>query len=130
MRKSFNSIDVLGIQGIFIWLVVVLLRRTNIVGGELCTFLLGVLPNLGAAWLVTAIIKNLVVKIMKENYTIAAHSINCITILLIALCSEFFFFIVYGRAFDYADIVVTAIAQVIIFLLPIALNQLDRRAEE
>lgn len=51
-KNKMGSVEILGYVGILLWLGVIVLREMNLSAGPAYQFLLGVLPNVGAAWVV------------------------------------------------------------------------------
>jgi hypothetical protein len=81
-------VEILGYIGLGIWVAVVFLRGYGLLNNDLYLFFLGILPNLGAAWLVTMIGKWLVVLNWKQDYSIKKHLMICIGVVVLALTSE------------------------------------------
>ena len=123
MKKiKFGSMEILGYVGIVIWVAVNFLRGADLPNHAACRFLLGVLPNLGAAWGMTMFGKWMILLLYKKSYTLKAHGMLCFGIFMLALLSEWIHDAFLGSPFDGCDIWMTALAQVIIFFLPIAIN--------
>ena len=68
MKKiKFGSIEILGYIGGLIWIAVILLRGIYFSNNYMYFFLVGILPNLGAAWLITMFGKWIVLLICKQD---------------------------------------------------------------
>ena len=120
MKKiKFGSIEILGYVGMLIWAAVILLRGISFSNNSMYLFLVGILPNLGAAWVITMFGKWLVLFICKQDYSTKKHCIFCFGIIILAFVSELIHDSFLNSPFDVCDIVITIIAQLIIFLIPI-----------
>ena len=120
MKKiKFSSIEVLGIVGLVLWNVVNLLREIQPSGNAAYLFWLGVLPNLGAAWGMTMFGKWALILLAKQNYTLKTHALLCAGIAALALGSEVVHDLFLNSAFDFYDIMVTGIAQLLMFFVPV-----------
>jgi hypothetical protein len=115
-------VEILGYIGLGIWVAVVFLREYGLLNNDLYLFFLSILPNLGAAWLVTMIGKWLVVLNWKQDYSVKKHLVVCISVVVLALVSEIIHDLFLKSPFDKYDILLTAVAQVFIFFLPIKMN--------
>ena len=121
MKKiKFGSIEVLGYIGLFVWIAVNFMRKGNLSGNAIYLFSLGVLPNLGAAWIMTMFGKWIVLFVFKQNYTIKKHCIICLIIVGLALVSEFIHDSFLDSPSDICDILLTIAAQLAMFFAPIA----------
>jgi len=123
MKKiKFGSIEILGYIGGLIWIAVILLRGIYFSNNYMYFFLVGILPNLGAAWLITMFGKWIVLLICKQDYSIKRHFIICFGVLILAFVSELIHDSFLNSPFDICDIVITIIAQLTIFLIPIVIK--------
>ena len=118
-KIKFGSIEILGYIGGLIWVAVILLRGVSFSNNSTYLFLIGILPNLGAAWIITMFGKWIVLFICKQDYSIKRHCIICFGVLVLALVSELIHDSFLNSPFDVCDIVITIIAQLTIFLIPI-----------
>lgn len=120
MKKiRLGSIEILGYIGIVIWVAVVFLRGINVSNNSMYFFLLGVLPNLAAAWVFTMFGKWIVLFTLEKKYTFKLHLIICIGIFGLALISEFMHDLFLNSPFDIYDILFTGIAQITIISIPL-----------
>ena len=120
MKKlKFGSMEILGYIGILIWVAVILLRGVRLSDNAVYLFLRGSLPNLGAAWAVTLFGKWIILFVFKQAYTMKKHIIFCLGLAVLALASEVIHDVFFGSPFDFYDILVMIVAQLIIFFLPI-----------
>jgi hypothetical protein len=123
MKKiKLGTVEVLGCIGLLIWAAVILLRQLDLSENTFYIFTLGVLPNLGAAWVVTLFGKWACLFIMRQPYSTKKHLILSLVIIALALASESVHDAFLATPFDRHDILLTLVAQVIILLLPSALN--------
>ena len=121
-RFEIGSIEVLGSMGILIWALVLFLRTRNMPNNDFCVFVIGMLPNLAAAWISTMIGKWIIVLGLKRRLTVRVYGVLCFSIMLFALCSELIYDLYFDSAFDIYDLVVTAMAQIVAFILPLLLQ--------
>ena len=119
MKIRRGSIEILGYIGLILWVSIILQRMWGSSVSDVDTFIIGIAPNIGAAWLVTLIGKLIVIFGFKQDLTIKKHFLICAGVLSIALISEIFYYVFFHRAFDMWDIIATVVAQLIIFTLPL-----------
>lgn len=120
MKKiKFESIEVLGYIGILIWGAVIALRGNLMLDNTYYKFLLGVLPNLGAAWSITMFGKWMIELKLKREYNRNMHLIICLSILVFAFISEIIHHLFLNSPFDIYDMITTIIAQIVMFVIPI-----------
>ena len=120
MKKiKFGSIEILGYIGGLIWVAVILLRGISFSDNSIYLFLVGILPNLGAAWAITMLGKWIVLFICKQDYGIKKHCIVCFGVIILAFASELVHDSLLNSPFDIYDMAITIIAQLIILLVPI-----------
>jgi len=120
MKKiKFGSMEILGYMGGLIWGAVILLRGISFSNNSIYLFLVGILPNLGAAWVTTMFGKWIVLFICKQDYSIKKHCIFCFGIIILAFLSELIHDSFLNSTFDIYDMVITIIAQLIVFSVPI-----------
>ena len=106
-------------MGGLIWGAVILLRGISFSNNSIYLFLVGILPNLGAAWVTTMFGKWIVLFICKQDYSIKKHCIFCFGIIILAFLSELIHDSFLNSTFDIYDMVITIIAQLIVFSVPI-----------
>lgn len=114
-----GSVELLGYTGIFIWAAVILLRGASLTNNSLYLFLLGILPNLGAAWAITMFAKWVILFTLKRSVTVKIHFCICVAIIILALISEMIHDMFLGSSFDIYDMLITVVAQLFIFFIPI-----------
>jgi len=120
MKKlRIGSIEILGYTGIIIWVTVNILREYNLSDNSVYLFFLGMLPNLGAAWVVTMFGKWIVIFVWKRSLTVKIHLFICMGIFVLAIGSEIVHDLFLNSPFDTYDILITIIAQIFIFFIPI-----------
>lgn len=118
-KIKFGTIETMGYLGILIWVSVIVLRGLHLSTNATYQFFLGILPNVGAAWLMTMLGKWFILFVLKQRLTIAKHVLLCTGVFILALASEIFHDLFLNSPFDPYDILVTAVAQLLILLLPI-----------
>jgi len=118
-KIKFGSMEILGYIGGVIWIAVILLRALSFSDNFIYLFFLGILPNLGAAWVMTMFSKWILLLVWKQNYNMKKHCIICFGIVILAFASELIHDSFLNSPFDICDIVITIIAQLTIFLIPI-----------
>lgn len=116
---KFGTVEILGYIGGIVWVAVIFLRGKLLPLNEIAIFLLGILPNLGAAWSITMITKWIVLFILKRDVTIKIHTVICVSIFILAVVSEVIHDLFLNAPFDAYDIMLTTIAQAIIFFIPV-----------
>lgn len=120
MKKvTIGSVEVLGYIGMVIWVAVIFLRKYSWLDNSVYLFLLGILPNLGAAWVMTMFGKWIVISSGKRNFTVKVHLFICIGVFVLALGSEIIHDLFLKSPFDLYDILITIIAQIFMFFIPI-----------
>lgn len=123
MKKiKLGSMEWLGGIGIFLWVATVVLRDDNFSSHALYIFIMGILPNLAAAWVFTIFGKWVVIFSLKRAYSTKIHLINCAGVFIMAFLSEVVHDLFLNSPFDVFDILITVVAQVFIFALPLLVN--------
>lgn len=121
MRKIyFGSVEIMGFIGIVLWIAVTFLRGYAISDNSIYLFLRGIVPNLGAAWAATMFGKWIILYVFKQKITIRIYFYLCAGIFALALISETVHDLFLNSPFDFYDIIITAIAQILMFSIPIA----------
>jgi len=118
-KIKFGSIEILGYIGGLIWIAVILLRNLSFSDNFICLFFLGILPNLGAAWAMTMFSKWILLFVCKQDYSIKKHCMICFGIAILAFASELIHDSFLNSPFDIYDMMITIIAQLIVFFVPI-----------
>lgn len=120
MKKiKFGTMEILGYAGIFLWLAVIFLRSIHLSDNAIYLLILGILPNAGAAWGVTMFGKWVIIFGCKQNYNLKKHLILCTGIVILAFVSEMVHHLFLNSPFDWRDMAVTILAQLIVIVLPI-----------
>lgn len=120
MKKiRIGSIEVMGYIGIIVWVGIVFLRQYSLSDNSVYLFFRGILPNLGAAWAATMFGKWIVIFIWKRSLSVKMHLFICIGVFTLALGSEIIHHLFLNSPFDKYDILITLIAQIGIFFIPI-----------
>ena len=123
MRKiKFGSMELLGYTGMLLWMAVLLLRSRNLSDNTVYLFLLGILPNLAAAWTMTMFGKWFILFVCKQRYTVKKHYILCLGIMILALLSEWIHDVFLNSPVDFYDILITLIAQLVLLFLPMLIK--------
>lgn len=123
MKKiRMGSIEILGYIGLIIWVAVIFLRKYSLSDNNVYLFFLGILPNLGAAWIATMFGKWMVIFVWKRSFTVKIHLFICIGLFALAFGSEIIHDLFLNSSFDAYDILITMIAQISIFFIPIVLK--------
>lgn len=123
MKKiKFGSIEVMGYIGIAIWIAVIICRGHVQWDNNIYKFWLGILPNLGAAWVMTMFAKWFVNLVLKFEYKFRVHIFTCIGIFCLALISEVIHDLFLNSPFDAIDIIITVIAQIFMIGIPLAIK--------
>lgn len=117
-QNKTDLVEILGCIGIFIWVAVIFLREMMFWDNRVYLFLLGILPNLGAAWAATLFGKWLIQFKWKKKWNAKSYFALCVMIFILALLSEIVHDLFLQSPFDFYDILITAIAQAAIFVLP------------
>ena len=121
-KKKFGSIEILGCVSILIWVTVLFLRGRNVSHNNTYLFVIGMLPNLAAAWISTAIGKWFIIRVLKRRVTTDVYLLLCFSIVIFSFCSELIYERYFSSVFDIYDILVTAFAQIVIFVVPLLLR--------
>jgi len=119
-RIKMGSVEILGYTGIFLWIAIILLRGISLTNNSLYLFLLGIFPNLAAAWAMTMFAKWVILFILKRSVTVKIHFCICAAIIFLALISEVIHDMFLGSPFDIYDMLITVVAQLFIFFIPMA----------
>jgi hypothetical protein len=121
-KKKLGSIEILGYVGVLIWAMVLFLRGRNVSHNSIYLFVIGMLPNLAAAWISTAIGKGFIIRVLKRSVTTDVYLLLCFSIVIFSFCSELIYERYFSSVFDIYDILVTAFAQIVIFVIPLLLR--------
>ena len=126
MKKiKFGIIEILGYIGLIVWLAVNQLRSIYLSDNATYIFLLGILPNLGAAWAMTMFGKWLILLALKQSYSIKKHRLLCFGILGLGLASEIIHDLFLNSPFDIYDMLITVVAQGGMYCLPVRFKDMD-----
>ncbi|MFV0363902.1 MAG: hypothetical protein ACK5LL_12575 [Suipraeoptans sp.] len=128
MKKiRMGVVEIMGYIGMFLWLATLFLRNINLSANTGYQFVLGVLPNIGAAWVMTMFGKWIIIFGFKQSFTVKKHIILCVGIVLMALVSEFIHDLFLNSPFDPYDMVVTIVAQCLMVFLPVCTKDIYRQ---
>ncbi|NLL29552.1 MAG: hypothetical protein GX258_00540 [Clostridiales bacterium] len=105
---------VFGIIGGFSWTIAYLLRETAINNIEQVNFILGVMPNIAAAWFFIWMAENIFERSNKE-FTLKASAIASGVIFILGLISEVIHDLFLDSPFDIFDMIATTCA-IIVYL--------------
>lgn len=126
-KVKISSIEILGILGLFVWMLTIFLRKHYSINSIAPIFC--VTPNFGGAWLATAMLKQLFSpafgenKVTRVDFTRKVLFYICIVVMLMALINEFLPFLNIGTSFDLYDVMATLLAEIIAFSLPVILKE-------
>jgi len=118
-RIKIGVVEILGYIGIIIWVAIIFLREYNLSDNRVYLFFIGILPNLAAAWGTTMFAKWIVIFVCKRSITVKIHLLLCMGIIAFAFGSEIVHDLFLSSPFDVYDMIITFIAQIIMFLTPI-----------
>ncbi|NLZ33580.1 hypothetical protein [Clostridium isatidis] len=107
--KKLSLTTVFGLIGALSWGLTVLLRGTSLNNIELIQFILGMMPNISAAWFFIWMGERLFEKSKKE-FNFKACLLTSGTIFLLGLISEIIHDLFLDSPFDIVDIIATACA--------------------
>jgi len=119
IKFKFGSIEIMGYIGGLLWGAIIAVRLFPLPTNEIYRLIIGIAPNLGAAWIVTMFSKWVVIFALKQNYTVKQHAVICVCIVILALASEFIHDAFLGSPFDVYDMIITIVAQLCMFAIPI-----------
>lgn len=120
MKKiKMGTVEILGFIGIAVWVAVILLRENPLSSSYAYWFVLGILPNLGAAWAFVMFAKWAVIFGLKREITPKSYLLICVVVLALALVSEVIHDLFQNSPFDVYDILITVVALLIAYFLPI-----------
>lgn len=110
--KKYTITTVFGVIGILSWLLTLLLRERSWNGMEIMQFLLGVMPNISACWLLLWFGENSVMK-KGKMFTFKVATTLSVVIFLLAVVSEMVHDVFLNSPFDKNDIIATILAVVV-----------------
>ena len=110
--KKYTITTVFGVIGILSWLLTLLLRERSWNGMEIMQFLLGVMPNISACWLLLWFGENRVMK-KGKMFTFKVATTLSVVIFLLAVVSEMVHDVFLNSPFDKIDIIATMLAVVV-----------------
>lgn len=110
--KKYTITTVFGVIGILSWLLTLLLRERSWNGMEIMQFLLGVMPNISACWLLLWFGENSVMK-KGKMFTFKVATTLSVVIFLLAVVSEMVHDVFLNSPFDKNDIIATMLAVVV-----------------
>lgn len=113
MKKKIGSIEILGFIGLVVWILNNLIRNQFHTVNPILIFIMGIIPNIGAAWFALALGKFIVQYLFKKPYSLQIHLFICIGILAVALAYEIYYHSssnFYRRPFDVFDMLATLLS--------------------
>ena len=110
--KKYTITTVFGVIGIASWLFTLLLRERPWNGMEIMQFILGVMPNISACWLLLWFGENRVMK-KGKMFTFKVATTLSVVIFLLAVVSEMVHDVFLDSPFDKNDIIATILAIVV-----------------
>lgn len=110
--KKYTITTVFGVIGIASWLLTLLLRERPWNGMEIMQFLLGVMPNISACWVLLWFGENRVMK-REKKFTFKVATTLSVVIFLLAVASEVVHEAFLNSPFDKNDIIATMLAGVV-----------------
>ena len=114
--KSLLTSKALGVIGAILWAATIILRETTLNSIGILNFILGIAPNIGAAWLFTFLIENIYSSLLKRRFAIKAAATTSIAIWILSLGSEIIHDLFLNSPFDINDIIATSFALMIYFI--------------
>ncbi|WP_461612042.1 hypothetical protein [Clostridium sp. Marseille-QA1073] len=122
--KNFLTTKTLGVIGAISWTGTIILRETTLNSIQVLNFILGIAPNIAAAWLFAFSMEITYSTLLKRKFKIKDALTISMTIWLLSLGSEIIHDLFLNSPFDINDIIATAFA-LIIFLIIFYLNNKD-----
>lgn len=110
--KKYTITTVFGVIGILSWLLTLLLRERPWNGMEIMQFILGVMPNISACWVLLWFGENRVMK-KRKMFTFKVATTLSVVIFLLAVVSEMVHDVFLNSPFDKNDIIATILAIVV-----------------
>lgn len=126
--KNFLTTKTLGVIGAISWTGTIILRETTLTSIQAFNFILGIAPNIAAAWLFAFSMEIIYSTLLKRKVRIKDALTISMTIWLLSLGSEIIHDLFLNSPFDINDIIATAFA-LIIFLIIFYLNNEDLNTE-
>ncbi len=114
--KSSLTTKTLGAIGGISWSGTIILRETTLNSIQILNFILGIAPNIAAAWLFAFLMENIYPALLKRKSTIKAALVTSVAIWALSLGSEIVHDLFLNSPFDINDIIATGFA-LIIFLI-------------
>ncbi|MEW9095458.1 MAG: hypothetical protein AB2417_10295 [Clostridiaceae bacterium] len=126
--KNFLTTKTLGIIGAISWSGTIILRGTTLNNIEILNFILGIAPNIAAAWLFAFAVEVIYSEILKRKFTNKEAITTSVTIWMLGLVSEIIHDLFLNSPFDINDMIATSFA-LIIFLIIFCSNNKDLSSE-
>ena len=111
-----------GLIGILTWCLTLFLRGTNISTMQVPNFILGIMPNISAAWFFIWICE-LIYTRTKREYTFKVATISTFIIFTLGLASEIYHAMFLNSPFDLYDIIATICAGILYLLIFYFINK-------
>lgn len=114
--KKLTITHVFGLIGAISWSLTILLRETSVNNIPIINFILGVMPNISAAWFFIYVVEFILTKSGKL-FIFRYALITSTSIFLLGLVSEIIHDLFLNSPFDIYDIIATVFAIVIYLLI-------------
>ncbi|MBU5484339.1 hypothetical protein KQI86_08360 [Clostridium sp. MSJ-11] len=115
--KSFLTTKTLGIIGAISWFVTIILRETTLNNIEILNFILGIAPNVAAAWFFAFAVEAIYSEILKRKFTNKEAIATSVTIWVLGLGSEIIHDLFLNSPFDINDMIATSFALIILLII-------------
>lgn len=126
--KKFNTTAMFGILGILSWTLTILLRDTTVNSIEIFNFILGIMPNISAAYFFIWVGK-IVAERLNKNFTLKISMIISGLIFFFAIISEIIHDLFLNSPFDIYDIIAT-ISAITLYLITFYITKNRRNINE
>lgn len=123
--KKFDTTSFFGIVGILSWTLTNFLRETTLNSVEIFNFILGIMPNISAAYFFIWVGK-IIFDRLNKNFTLKVSVITSGLIFLFAIISEIIHDLFLNSPFDMYDIIAT-ISAITLYLIPFYITK-NRRS--
>ena len=116
MKEKFTVTYIFALIGALTWAFTILLRGTSITSIAPINFILGIMPNISAAWFFIWIGEIIFLKVKRE-FNMKEAFISCTVVFILALLSEIVHQLFLNSPFDIYDIIATILASIIYLLV-------------
>ena len=126
--KKFDTTSIFGIFGILSWTLTILLRDTKVNSIEPFNFILGIMPNISAAYFFIWVGK-IIFDRLNKNFTLKVSVITSGLIFFFAIISEIIHDLFLNSPFDMYDIIAT-ISAITLYLITFYIAKNRRNINE